>query len=154
MSLEPIQTIRISRDGIPDKYQAEVTFAAVNGAVSFNRTYVTLYMDNVYSVKGIGFLSNQQIPTTTPNEGYHFVNWSPMEPAIDRSITKQGAAFTANHAINTYSATVRFIDEDNGTEIAPAETINGIEHGFILNGAAHRIAITGYALYHCGYGNH
>ena len=132
-------------DGIPDKYQAEVTFAAVNGAVSFNRTYVTLYMDNVYSVKGIGFLSNQQIPTTTPNEGYHFVNWSPMEPAIDRSITKQGAAFTANHAINTYSATVRFIDEDNGTEIAPAETINGIEHGFILNGAAHRIAITGYA---------
>ena len=132
-------------DGIPDKYQAEVTFAAVNGVVSFNRTYVTLYMDNVYSVKGIGFLSNQQIPTTTPNEGYHFVNWSPMEPAIDRSITKQGAAFTANHAINTYSATVRFIDEDNGTEIAPAETINGIEHGFILNGAAHRIAITGYA---------
>ena len=132
-------------DGIPDKYQAEVTFAAVNGAVSFNRTYVTLYMDNVYSVKGIGFLSNQQIPTTTPNEGYHFVNWSPMEPAIDRSITKQGAAFTANHAINTYNATVRFIDEDNGTEIAPAETINGIEHGFILNGAAHRIAITGYA---------
>ena len=132
-------------DGIPDKYQAEVTFVAVNGAVSFNRTYVTLYMDNVYSVKGIGFLSNQQIPTTTPNEGYHFVNWSPMEPAIDRSITKQGAAFTANHAINTYNATVRFIDEDNGTEIAPAETINGIEHGFILNGAAHRIAITGYA---------
>ena len=132
-------------DGIPDKYQAEVTFAAVNGAVSFNRTYVTLYMDNVYSVKGIGFLSNQQIPTTTPNEGYHFVNWSPMEPTIDRSITKQGAAFTANHAINTYNATVRFIDEDNGTEIAPAETINGIEHGFILNGTAHRIAITGYA---------
>ena len=132
-------------DGIPDKYQAEVTFAAVNGVVSFNRTYVTLYMDNVYSVKGIGFLSNQQIPTTTPNEGYHFVNWSPMEPTIDRSITKQGAAFTANHAINTYNATVRFIDEDNGTEIAPAETINGIEHGFILNGAAHRIAITGYA---------
>ena len=31
-------------DNVPDKYQAEVSFAAVNGTVSFNKTYVTLYI--------------------------------------------------------------------------------------------------------------
>ena len=59
-------------------------------------------------------------------------------------ITNKGAAFTANHAINTYAAAVRFLNEDTGEELAPAVTVNNIEHGTYLYGEAHRISIPGY----------
>ena len=59
-------------------------------------------------------------------------------------ISREGAAFTAIHAINTYSAVVRFINEDTDEELAPSATLNDIEHGSILYGTEHRIDITGY----------
>ena len=89
-------------DNIPDKYQTEVTFRAVNGSVSFEKTYVTLYDEKgEYSENGTGRLAANQIPATTANNGYHFVNWTPDTPNEDMIISREGAAFTANHAINT-----------------------------------------------------
>ena len=132
-------------DNIPDKYQTEVTFRAVNGSVSFEKTYVTLYDEKgEYSENGTGRLAVNQIPATTANNGYHFVNWTPDTPNEDMIISREGAAFTANHAINTYSAVVRFINEDTDEELAPSATLNDIEHGSILYGTEHRIDITGY----------
>ncbi|RGT66550.1 hypothetical protein DWX17_13875 [[Clostridium] innocuum] len=132
-------------DNIPDKYQTEVTFRAVNGSVSFEKTYVTLYDEKgEYSENGTGRLAANQIPATTANNGYHFVNWTPDTPNEDMIISREGAAFTANHAINTYSAVVRFINEDTDEELAPSATLNDIEHGSILYGTEHRIDITGY----------
>ena len=132
-------------DKIPDEYQAVVTFAAVNGTVSFDKTYVTLYdAQGNYAEDGTGKLAQNQIAAATPNSGYHFVNWTPETPKQDMEITNKGAAFTANHAINTYAAAVRFLNEDTGEELAPAVTVNNIEHGTYLYGEAHRISIPGY----------
>ena len=132
-------------DKIPDEYQAVVTFAAVNGIVSFDKTYVSLYdAQGNYAEDGTGKLAQNQIAAATPNSGYHFVNWTPETPKQDMEITNKGAAFTANHAINTYAAAVRFLNEDTGEELAPAVTVNNIEHGTYLYGEAHRISIPGY----------
>lgn len=132
-------------DNVPDKYQAEVSFAAVNGTVSFNKTYVTLYdKQGNYAEDGTGRLAQNQIATATANSGYHFVNWTPQTPKQGLEITSEGAAFTANYAINTYTAAVRFLNEDTGEELAPAVTVNDIEHGTYLYGEAHRISIPGY----------
>ena len=132
-------------DKIPDEYQAVVTFAAVTGTVSFDKTYVTLYdAQGNYAEDGTGKLAQNQIAAATPNSGYHFVNWTPETPKQDMEITNKGAAFTANHAINTYAAAVRFLNEDTGEELAPAVTVNNIEHGTYLYGEAHRISIPGY----------
>ena len=132
-------------DNVPDKYQAEVSFAAVNGTVSFNKTYVTLYdKQGNYAEDGTGRLAQNQIATATANSGYHFVNWTPQTPKQGMEITSGGAAFTAHYAINTYTAVVRFLNEDTGEELAPAITVNDIEHGTYLYGEAHRISIPGY----------
>ena len=132
-------------DNVPDKYQAEVSFAAVNGTVSFNKTYVTLYdKQGNYAEDGTGRLAQNQIATATANSGYHFVNWTPQTPKQGMEITSEGAAFTAHYAINTYTAAVRFLNEDTGEELAPAITVNDIEHGTYLYGEAHRISIPGY----------
>ena len=132
-------------DNVPDKYQAEVSFAAVNGTVSFNKTYVTLYdKQGNYAEDGTGRLAQNQIATATANSGYHFVNWTPQTPKQGLEITSEGAAFTANYAINTYTAAVRFLNEDTGEELAPAVTVNDIAHGTYLYGEAHRISIPGY----------
>ena len=132
-------------DNVPDKYQAEVSFAAVNGTVSFNKTYVTLYdKQGNYAEDGTGRLTQNQIATATANSGYHFVNWTPQTPKQGMEITSEGAVFKANYAINTYTAAVRFLNEDTGEELAPAITVNDIEHGTYLYGEAHRISIPGY----------
>ena len=132
-------------DNVPDKYQAEVSFAAVNGTVSFNKTYVTLYdKQGNYAEDGTGRLAQNQIATATANSGYHFVNWTPQTPKQGLEITSEGAVFTAHYAINTYTAAVRFLNEDTGEELAPAVTVNDIEHGTYLYGEAHRISIPGY----------
>lgn len=124
-------------DNVPDKYQAEVSFAAVNGTVSFNKTYVTLYdKQGNYAEDGTGRLTQNQIATATANSGYHFVNWTPQTPKQGMEITSEGAVFTANYAINTYTAAVRFLNEDTGEELAPAITVNDIEHGTYLYGEA------------------
>ncbi|MCB6543768.1 hypothetical protein LI170_16700, partial [Desulfovibrio desulfuricans] len=79
----------------------------VNGIVGFDKVYVTLFNnEGEWAKDGVGQLTKEQIPTTTPNKGYHFVNWTPATPVEGTKITRNGTTtFTANHAINTYSAT-------------------------------------------------
>lgn len=57
-------------DSIPDKYQVRVDYEAVNGSVSIDHTYVTLFdEDGKWSEDGIGHLTEAQIPTTSANDG-------------------------------------------------------------------------------------
>lgn len=133
-----------NKDGIADKYQAEVTFTAVNGKVSLSKTYVTLYDDKgEVSENGTGKLSDNQIATALANKGYHFVNWAPYTPTKDLKITNKGAAFTAIHAIDTYVVKIHFINEDTGEELAAEKEINDIEQGSIVNGTEYKIDIKG-----------
>lgn len=37
---------------------------------------------------GIGYLTEEQIPTFGANSGYHFVKWNPEEPTTEVEITE------------------------------------------------------------------
>ena len=93
-----------SSDGIPDMYQARVNFAAVNGAVSFPVTYVTLYdADGNYAVDGTGYLTANQIATATANAGYDQASlaWN-VTPSRTTPITSEvtyTATFTATPVV-------------------------------------------------------
>ena len=81
-------------DGTPDKYQVKVTYEVVNGTVSFAETFVTLYKAGVMAEDGIGYLTEEQIPTFGANSGYHFVKWNPEKPTVEVEITED-TVFTA-----------------------------------------------------------
>ncbi len=84
-----------SGDNIPDKYQVKVTFAAENGSVSFDKTWVTLKDEKGnYSEIGKGYLTSAHIPTATANQGYNqdTLVWNP-DTGI--AIDKNGAHFVA-----------------------------------------------------------
>ena len=93
-----------SSDGIPDMYQARVNFAAVNGAVSFPVTYVTLYdADGNYAVDGTGYLTANQIATATADAGYDQASlaWN-VTPSTTTPITGEvtyTATFTATPVV-------------------------------------------------------
>ena len=74
-------------DDIPDFYQVRVDFVAVNGSVEFDHVYVTLYEDGVYSENGTGYLTEDQIPETYANSGYHNGTWD-EEPSTETAITE------------------------------------------------------------------
>lgn len=84
-------------DGVPDKYQVEVKFEAVNGTVSMDKTYVTLTdEDGNYSENGKGFLTEEQIAVAKASDGYDqdSLVWTPVVPTKDVEITK-AMTFTA-----------------------------------------------------------
>ena len=68
-----------NKDDIADKYQVRVDYEAVNGSVSIDHTYVTLFdEDGKWSEDGIGHLTEAQIPTTSANDGYYNGTWDIM----------------------------------------------------------------------------
>lgn len=93
-----------SSDGVPDMYQARVNFTAVNGAISFPVTYVTLYdADGNYAVDGTGYLTANQIATATANAGYDQTSlaWN-VTPSTTTPITGEvtyTATFTATPVV-------------------------------------------------------
>ena len=93
-----------SSDGVPDMYQARVNFTAVNGAISFPVTYVTLYdADGNYAVDGTGYLTANQIATATANAGYDQTSlaWN-VTPSTTTPITSEvtyTATFTATPVV-------------------------------------------------------
>ena len=92
-------------DGIPDTYQANITYAVNNGTLSFNNAVVTLYDSNGNpSESGTGYLMGTQIPDAAPNEGYGSLNWTPQVPDTKTPITGD-MTFTANFVINSYTVT-------------------------------------------------
>ena len=75
-------------DDIPDFYQVRVDYVAVNGSVEFDHVYVTLYDENEkLSESGTGYLTEDQIPETYANSGYHNGTWN-EEPSIETAITE------------------------------------------------------------------
>ncbi len=83
--------IDVNEDEIADKYQAIVTYAAVNGTVAFNEVYVTLFdADGKYAIDGTGYLSADQIPAATANAGYNQASlvWLSGVPSNTTAITR------------------------------------------------------------------
>ncbi len=78
-------------DGIPDKYQAVVTYEAVNGILDGPvKAVVTLKNEDGENAKaedgGVGHLTGAQIPSASPNEGYTGGTWTPGTPTVDYEI--------------------------------------------------------------------
>lgn len=88
-------------DGIPDKYQAEVTFAAVNGTLTGTTSVVVTLKDGDGNPaeNGTATLTAGQIPTATANDGYGNGTWTPGTPVEGYEITGKTdfvITFTAN----------------------------------------------------------
>ena len=91
-------------DNVPDKYQAKVTYQAVNGAVTLGGstgtelvTYVTLFdADGKWAENGTGKLAEAQVPTAAAAADYDPATerWTPAVPAEEAEITADGAVFT------------------------------------------------------------
>ena len=91
-------------DNVPDKYQAKVTYQAVNGAVTLGGstgtelvTYVTLFdADGKWAENGTGKLAEAQVPTAAAAADYDSATerWTPAVPAEGAEITADGAVFT------------------------------------------------------------
>ena len=111
-------------DGTADKYQAEVTYQAVNGTVSFNGPkYVTLYDERgKESESGTGYLKADQIPDTHAGEGYEGGSWSPEKPTVSYPI-KAATEFVVTYTAQERTVTVTYHD-DKGVELREAYTLN------------------------------
>ena len=91
-------------DNVPDKYQAKVTYQAVNGAVTLGGstgtelvTYVTLFdADGKWAENGTGKLDEAQVPAAAAAADYDPATerWTPAVPAEGAEITADGAVFT------------------------------------------------------------
>ena len=91
-------------DNVPDKYQAKVTYQAVNGTVTLGDrtgtelvTYVTLFdADGKWAENGTGKLAEAQVPTAAAAADYDPATerWTPAVPAEGAEITADGAVFT------------------------------------------------------------
>ena len=86
-------------DNVPDRYQAVVTFEAVNGTVDRSTAVVTLMRDGEPAEDGTGYLTEDQIATATANAGYdqNSLTWSSETPTTEVPITGD-RTFTATFA--------------------------------------------------------
>ncbi|MCH1939539.1 InlB B-repeat-containing protein [Holdemania massiliensis] len=138
-----------NHDEIPDRYQIEVTYRAVNGTITANNGPFTLNKVDAngdYAVDGVAHLAEEQIATATANEGYHFESWSPKAPTTEIELSED-TEFVANFAINDYTATVNYIDEDTDEVIATVKSLN-VKHGEILDGEKYKATIEDYVYTH------
>lgn len=101
-------------DGIPDRYQIRVNYAAVNGSVSFGSTVVTKYTDGELDENGTAVLAAAHIPTARANEGYGNGTWDKV-PAVGTVVT-DGETLTI-----TYVAAAATPD-DTDTPATPGTT--------------------------------
>ena len=77
-------------DGTPDKYQAEITYEVENGTPSIDKTVVNLYDETgKLSENGTGYLTPDQIPDASPNDGYDpdSLTWDGGAPDTTIAIT-------------------------------------------------------------------
>lgn len=78
-------------DGIADKYQVVVTYAAVNGTIDGAAKVVLNKLDaeGEFAEDGIAVLAAEQIPGTSANEGFLPEGaWTPAEPVDAMEITE------------------------------------------------------------------
>ena len=104
-------------DNVPDRYQAVVTFEAVNGTVDRSTAVVTLMRNEQPAEDGTGYLTEDQIATARANVGYaqNSLTWSPGTPTAEYKVTGD-MTFTAS-----FSA-IPVIPGDGGEE--PVEPTN------------------------------
>ena len=104
-------------DNVPDRYQAVVTFEAVNGTVDRSAAVVTLMRNGQPAEDGTGYLTEDQIATARANVGYaqNSLTWSPGTPTAEYEVTGD-MTFTAS-----FSA-IPVIPGDGGEE--PVEPTN------------------------------
>ena len=127
-------------DGIADKYQVVVNYRAINGTVSFASTAVTKKdASGNPAENGTAKLTDDHIPTTTPNVGYILSNnpWAPATPMAGMEV-KNGDTFTITYVLpHPYIPPV-----DPGTDIddpdVPLADLPG------LNTVDHYAYIAGY----------
>nr|WP_294463649.1 InlB B-repeat-containing protein [uncultured Sellimonas sp.] len=84
-------------DDVPDKYQATVTYAVVNGTLDRTTAVVTLMKDGKPAEDGTGYLSKEQIAKATAKDGYaqSSLTWAPEAPTTKVAITED-RTFTAS----------------------------------------------------------
>ena len=141
-------------DGVPDKYQTFVVFAAVNGTVNGEtqvEKVVTLTdADGNWSADGSYTLKEEDIPEAVAAVGYDqaTATWdsenpaSPVGSVIDNGEdTKVTFTVTFSPADQTYI--VQYIDEDTNEGLKEQDVFEA-KYGDYINGADHAIEFEGY----------
>lgn len=117
-------------DGIPDKYQVRVNFKAVNGIVSFDYTYVTLYDENGnWSQSGVGHLNQVQIPSSKADKGYKDGKWDVL-PTVDLNITKE-ETFTITYQREEINKN-KTENKTNKKQVNTSTITNSSRYGFMM----------------------
>ena len=117
-------------DGIPDKYQVRVNFKAVNGIVSFDYTYVTLYDENGnWSQSGVGHLNQAQIPSSKADKGYKDGKWDVL-PTVDLNITKE-ETFTITYQKEEINKN-KTENKTNKKQVNTSTITNSSRYGFMM----------------------
>ena len=124
-------------DGIPDDYQAAVTFKVVNGyygtaGTTSKTVYVTLFKEGKWSTDtgAVGHLTAGQIPTPSANDGYVAATtfWTDAEPTTSVDITAE-KTFTANYTLGNFDYSIKYYYD--GTEgAAPSGASTGDKAAF------------------------
>ena len=104
-------------DNVPDKYQAVVTYRAVNGTIDGPvKAVVTLTGENgnyaTAADGGKGNLTAEQIPGASANEGYGNGTWAPATPTTTYEITKD-IEFVITYSQNTTTPPGENDDDDD-----------------------------------------
>ena len=151
-------------DGVADKYQATIKYAAgANGSVTGTTTKVVTLMDGDAYVTEATITPGTEGVTVTPATGYEFDKWTDSDP--EAAITAAGGetyTYTANFAKGTYAYTVNYykdsVSDANKIEaqegwptgaaaeyqsevtISPEQRVTIEGKNYILDSADHKIA--------------
>ena len=148
-------------DGVADKYQATIKYAAgANGSVTGTTIKVVTLMDGDAYVTEATITPGTEGVTVTPATGYEFDKWTDSDP--EAAITAAGGetyTYTANFAKGTYAYTVEYyVDGDRieaqegwptggeaeyGTtaSVTPAATATIDEANYMLESTNHSVTI-------------
>ena len=106
-----------NKDGVPDKYQIEVTYTAENGTIDSDHAngkkfYVTLLKDGKWATKedgGIGHLSDNQIATATAARGYSqdSLKWAPKVPTTKLDLNED-TQFVADFEKDSFRYSIEY----------------------------------------------
>ena len=116
-------------DGTPDKYEATVTYNVVNGTFegTDNKTTVTQEYE-LATQNGDGTWTAtpkklENIPTPTPNTGYHTEGEWDTKPTVETEVV-DGAEYTYTYEAEARTITVNYIDDnDPANVLKQAETV-------------------------------
>lgn len=114
-------------DGIADKYQITVNYAAVNGTVTPASTVVTKVDTNGEPAEdGTAKLAAKHLPTAQATEGYGNGSWD-KEPKVDLEVT-DGEKLTITYELNSYTITVKHVNA-KGKEVKAADDTTKVDYG-------------------------